>query len=142
LVDARRIVTAVMEQFRPAVGSYVIQTFDDLPRQASEVVLKTPVAIVVGDSRISPVPGVYSNCRADSSTRTIRCDLRLLDDLIDDFQILYRENQREAVREQILQLVIAHELGRNLKIAMAAQSPPARTSDDPGHRSGSPAASA
>jgi hypothetical protein len=100
-----------MEPFRPAVGSYVIQTFDDLPRQASEVVLKTPIAIVVGDSRFSPVPGVYSNCKADSSTRTIRCDLRLLDDLIDDFHILYSEDQREAAREHILQLVIAHELG-------------------------------
>jgi hypothetical protein len=111
LVDARSIVTAVIEPFRPAVGSYVIQTFDDLPRQASEVVLKTPIAIVVGDSRISPVLEVYSNCRADSSIRTIRCDLRLLDDLIDDFHILYSEDQREAAREHILQLVIAHELG-------------------------------
>lgn len=111
MADARRIVAAVMEPLRPAVGSYVIQTFDDLPRQASEVASKTPIAVVVGDSRISPVPGVYSNCMADSSTRTIRCDLRLLDDLIDDFHILYSEDQRDAAREHILQLVIAHELG-------------------------------
>ncbi|MEZ2352128.1 ImmA/IrrE family metallo-endopeptidase [Caballeronia sp. RCC_10] len=112
--DARHLVTIVMDQFRPAVGRYVIQTFDDLPRETSKVTVKTPIAIVVGDSRIGPVPGIYSNCRADSSTRTIRCDLRLLDDLIDDLDAyarVYSETQRAKVREHILQLVLAHELG-------------------------------
>lgn len=110
-VEARRIVTVAMDPFTPAVGRYVIQTFNDSPREASEVTLKTPIAIVVGDSRIAPVPGIYSNCVADSSTRAIRCDLRLLDDLIDDFALVYGEAQRAAAREHILQLVLAHELG-------------------------------
>jgi hypothetical protein len=109
--DARRIVTIVMDPFTPAIGHYVIQTFDDVPRQPSKVTLKTPITIIIGDSRRTPVPGIYSNCVADSSTRSIRCDLRLLDDLIDDFAVLYSEDQRAAAREHVLQLVLAHELG-------------------------------
>lgn len=109
--QAQRIVGTVMDEFRPAIGSYSIQTFDDVPQETSKEGVKTPIVIVVGDSRTEPVPGVYSNCTADSSTRTIRCDLRLLDDLIDEFGIIYSENQRDAAREHVLQLVLAHELG-------------------------------
>lgn len=112
--EARRIVKVVMDPFRPAVGRYVIQTFDDVPRDASKVTLETPIAVVVGDSRLGPVPGIYSNCVADSSTRTIRCDLRLLDDLLDELDVYaraYTEAQRAEAREHILQLVLAHELG-------------------------------
>jgi hypothetical protein len=109
--DAQTLVAAAIEPFTPAVGTYVIKTFEDLPRQAADVTAATPIAVYVGDSRAAPVPGVYSNCVADAATRSIRCDLRLLDDLIDGFALLYQEDQRAAARTHILQLVLAHELG-------------------------------
>ena len=111
IAEAKSMVKSAMEPFRPAVGRYVLQSFDEAPRQPSDVGAKTPIAVIVGDSRSAPVPGIYSNCIASSDTRTIACDMRLLDDLIDEFSLLYSEDQRRATRTRVLQLVLAHELG-------------------------------
>ncbi|MEB0123479.1 hypothetical protein QN391_22740 [Pseudomonas sp. CCI1.2] len=43
--------------------------------------------------------------------RTVRCDLRFLDELIDGLSLIYSEHQRTELRIRLLQLVLAHELG-------------------------------
>jgi len=82
-----------------------------MPRDPSTITPTSPISVVVGDSRVAPVPGVYSNCKADSHERRVECDLRLLDDLIDGLALLYREDQRNGTRERLLRLILAHELG-------------------------------
>lgn len=109
--DAKDLTAHVLQSLGSTIGPVEITTFDEVPRDPSMVNPTSPIDIVVGDSRITPVPGVYSNCTADSARRLVQCDLRVLDDLIDGFDLLYREDQRSATRERIYRLILAHELG-------------------------------
>lgn len=111
--EAQQITENVAKDFVPLIGPIVIKNFNDPPRDLAAVTKTSPIDIVVGDSRVSPVPGVYSNCVADSTRRLIQCDLRLLDDLIDDYALLKieYETNRNKLREKLLRLILAHELG-------------------------------
>ena len=107
-------VSLAQAAMRIAIGpdqAFTVATFDDEPRDPASVTTASPILVLVGDSRLAPVPGVYSNCQADPPGRTIRCDLRVLDDIIDNNALLTREYQREAFRERLLRLILAHELG-------------------------------
>ena len=100
---------------------FEIKSFDDEPRDPSQVHATSPIRLVVGDSRVVPVPGIYSNCTADSNQRLIQCDLRLIDDLIDDYALWTRSGERSAMQRQLFRLVLAHELGHiELKHGTAA----------------------
>lgn len=109
--EAEALASSALRVLGPAVGRVEITTFDQAPRDERSVTSESPIDIVVGDSRVSPIPGIYSNCTADSRTRTIRCDLRLLDDLIDEFALIRDEGERQEIRMQLLCLILAHELG-------------------------------
>ena len=107
--EAEAFASSALRDLGPAVGRVNITSFDQVPRDERSVTSHSPIEIIVGDSRVSP--GIYSNCTADSRSRTIRCDLRLLDDLIDEFALVRNEGERKEVRIELLCLILAHELG-------------------------------
>jgi len=88
--------------------TFSVGTFDDALRDPATITASSPVLLLVGDSRRAPVPGVFRNCQADAPGRTIRCDLRVLDDIIDE---MHMQGERDVLREQLLRLILAHELG-------------------------------
>lgn len=109
--EARKLAAQAIGEVIGDAGPYVVGTFNDPPRDPSVVTKASPILLLVGDSRVAPVPGVYSNCLADPPGRAIRCDLRILDDLIDGFDVINLESQRAEMRMRLLRLVLAHELG-------------------------------
>lgn len=109
--ELQQIAAAATAAIGSSIGRIEIKSFDDPPRDDAAVTKTSPIQVLVGDSRVSPVPNVYSNCRADPPARVILCDARLLDDIIDEFALARGTDPRTMLREQIFALVLAHELG-------------------------------
>lgn len=108
---ARQLTQNVLRSLGSAIGPTEVATFQDTSPDSSVRTATSPIRVIASDSRQTPVPGIYSNCQGDADSRTVRCDLRLLDDLIDGFALLYSEDQRGQYREALYRLVLAHELG-------------------------------
>lgn len=87
-------------------------TVNVLPFDRASEARAAGITVVVGDSRrSSDFAGVSGNCSADARTRMIECDMRLIDDLIDEADLLRTEDERGSYRTALMTLVLAHEIG-------------------------------
>ncbi|WP_370674688.1 hypothetical protein [Pleomorphomonas sp. PLEO] len=107
----RHITADALNPFLASIGQFQVVSFGTAPRDPHIDHRNDKILVRIGDSRLSPVSGVYSNCTANSDIRTIICDARIVDDIIDDFHLDLGSNSLELYRTLILRLILAHELG-------------------------------
>lgn len=109
--ETRHIAIDALKPLSAKIGRFQVVPFDIPPRDPRVDHSNEKILIKIGYSRLSPVSGVYSNCTANSDVRTIFCDARFIDDLIDEFHLNLGANSLKLYRTLILRLILAHELG-------------------------------